>query len=70
MNQYIRRLSELERKRSDRLKTPVVIAVRIASGEYEYNGMVYSKDEFDELMKKVKPSTIIVDDIPKEKREG
>lgn len=66
MNQYISRLSELEQKRSKRLKTPVVIVTLTDSGEYEYKGKIYSKEQFDALMEKVRPNTIILNDIPRE----
>lgn len=65
MNQYIRRLSELEQKRSERLKTPIVIVTLADSGEYEYKGKIYSKEQFDALMEKVQPNTIILNDIPR-----
>ncbi len=65
MNQYIRRLSELEQKRSERLKIPVVIVTLTDSGEYEYKGKIYNKEQFDTLMEKVQSNTIIVDDIPR-----
>ena len=67
MNQYIRRLSELELKRAERLKTPVVIVTLTDSGEYEYKGKIYRKEQFDILMEKVQPNTIILDDIPRGK---
>ncbi|MDO4943127.1 MAG: hypothetical protein Q4E73_09885 [Lachnospiraceae bacterium] len=66
MNQYIRRLSELEQKRLERLKTPIVIVTLMNSGEYEYKGKLYSKEQFDALMEKVQPNTIILNDIPRE----
>lgn len=67
MNQYIRRLSELEQKRSERLKTPVVIVTLTDLGGYEYKGKIYSKEQFNALMEKVQPNTIILDDIPRER---
>lgn len=66
MNQYKKRIHNLEQRKLERMQTPVVIADLKVSGEYEYNGEVYSKEEFDELMKKFKPNTIILDDIPRE----
>lgn len=65
MNQYIRRLSELEQKRSERLKTPIVMVTLTDSGEYEYKGKIYSKEQFDALIKRVQPNTIVLNDIPR-----
>lgn len=62
MNAYKKRIYDLEQKKERRLKTPVVIATITECGEYAYTGKIYSKEQFQELMKKVRPDTIILDD--------
>ena len=65
LNQYEKRIQALERQRDERQKMPVVIAALTEAGEYLYKGVSYSKKAFDELMEKIKPGTIIIDDIPR-----
>lgn len=65
MNRYEKRIQALERQRDKRQKTPVVIATLTEAGEYLYQGVSYSRKAFDALMKKVSPSTIIINNIPR-----
>lgn len=64
MKSCIERLERLEQRQMDRLKIPVVIAALTPSG-YEYHGKLYSETDFATFMAKMRPSTIIIDDIPK-----
>lgn len=65
MNQYEKRIQALEMQRNERQKTPVVIAVLTEAGEYVYQGVSYSRKAFDTLMEKVRPDTIIINNIPR-----
>ena len=65
MNQYEKRIQTLEMRRNERQKTPVVIAVLTEAGEYVYRGVSYSRKAFDALMEKVRPDTIIINNIPR-----
>lgn len=65
MNQYEKRIQALEMLRNERQKTPVVIAVLTETGEYVYQGVSYSRKAFDALMEKIRPDTIIINDIPR-----
>ena len=65
MNQYEKRIQALEMQRNERQKTPVVIAVLTEAGEYVYQGVSYSRKAFDALMEKIRPDTIIINDIPR-----
>lgn len=65
MSQYEKRIQALEMQRNERQKTPVVIAMLTEAGEYVYQGVSYSKKAFDALMEKVRPNTIIIDNIPR-----
>ena len=62
MNQYRKRIDDLERKREQRLKVPVVIAAISETGAYIYNGNIYNEAQFRNHMKKISPDTIILDD--------
>lgn len=62
MNAYRKRINDLERKKERHLITPVVIAAITECVEYAYKGNIYSKEQFQELMKKVRQDTIILDD--------
>ncbi len=44
------------------MKTPIVFAVVTENGDYVYEGITYSKEQFDKLMKKIEPNTIVLDD--------
>lgn len=63
MNQYEKRIQELEKRRNERQRVPVVIATLTGAGEYLYQGILYSKKAFDAIMERIRPETIIVDDI-------
>lgn len=65
MNQYEKRIQALEMQRNERQKTPVVIAVLTEAGEYVYQGVSYSRKAFDALMEKIRPDTIIINNIPR-----
>lgn len=65
MNQYEKRIQALEMQRNERQKTPVVIAALTEAGEYVYQGVSYSRKAFDALMEKIRPDTIIINDIPR-----
>lgn len=62
MNQYKKRINDLKQRKDRRLKTPVVIANITEHEEYVYKGNVYNEEQFRELMKKVNPDVIILDD--------
>lgn len=61
MSRYRKRIDNLERKREQKLKVPVVIAVMSAIGVYIYNGNMYNEEQFRTFVEKVKPDTIILD---------
>lgn len=65
MNQYEKRIQALEMQRNERQKTPVVIAVLTEAGEYVYQGVSYSRKAFDALLERIRPDTIIINDIPR-----
>lgn len=67
MKSCIARLEALEQRQRDNLKTPVVIAALTPSG-YEYQGKLYSEMDFMARMEKVRPNTIIINDIPNDDR--
>lgn len=65
MNQYEKRIQELERRKNERQKTPVVIARLTEAGEYLYQGIAYSKAAFGGLMERIKPDVVIINNIPR-----
>lgn len=62
MNQYKKRINDLKQRKERRLKTPMVIANITEYEEYVYKGNVYNEEQFRELMKRVNPDVIILDD--------
>lgn len=62
MNQYKKRINNLMQKKERRLKTPVVIANITEHGTFVYKGNMYNEDRFRELMKRINPNVIILDD--------
>ena len=62
MNQYEKRLNDLEKRKAERMKTPVIIAALTAAGEYEYKGSTYNEEQFQKIVKKARPNTVIIDD--------
>lgn len=65
MNQYEKRIQELERRKDERQRTPVVIATLTRAGEYLYRGVSYSEKAFDKLMEKIRPDVVIINNIPR-----
>jgi len=62
MNHYRKRLEDIERRKELRLKTPVVFVVVTENGDYVYEGITYSKEQYDKLMKRIESNTIVLDD--------
>lgn len=62
MNQYKKRINDLKQRKERRLKTSVVIANITEHEEYVCKGNVYNEEQFRELMKRVNPDVIILDD--------
>lgn len=69
MNRYEKRVKDLELRRAERARVPVIIAEAISDENFLWNGKKYTMDELKELQKKNQGATLIINDIPELRKE-